>query len=457
VELRVTQFELLTKARRDAIERIAQVVGEQAFTGLVGEAEVGKTAILTAALDVLRKDGWAVVRLDLDGAWSPNRLAWRWARELVRATAGSVVLSHIDALDSGMWPESTRAALLRLHGELGDDVARLAEARHPARGVGKADAIDAPVNATLELAGNRRLVLAVDHLEAPKAAGLGTPDAAELLWRVRSRGQYLSNLRVVVCARPPAQDLASGSEAAYHMGGRWLTLDPPSATAFAAVTDRDIAVVEAAIERTFGHPRATLEILGELPGLWRDAPMAVDDSIGRVAARHVDLARHCVQHARSVHRLGGHLLIAVAQGRGPYEATPEIDGTEVSQAMTRLHLNGLVRRLGPREWAPCDPRVGWVLGGTLRKHVESAHRSADVSTARGEPNRASGGRMNLTARELTPREKEILALVAAGYTNEDISETLEISTNTVKYHLRGIYQALGVSSRIQAAAVAARK
>jgi DNA-binding CsgD family transcriptional regulator len=450
----MTPFELLTEARRDAIERIAQVASEQPFTGVVGEAEVGKTAVLAAALDLLRKGGWTVVRVDLDGAWSPNRLAWRWARELVRAVAGSMVLSHVDSLDSGMWPESTRTALLRLPAELGEEVTRLAEARAPARGVGRADAIDAAVNATLELASSRRLVIAIDHLEAPEAARLGSPDAAQLLWRLRSRGQYLSDLRVIVCARPPAQDLASGPEAAYHMGGRWLTLDPPTPSAFAAVTGQDAEVVEAVVERTLGHPRATLEILGELPASGPEALAVVDAVVGRVAARQVDLARHCMHHARSVHRLGGHLLLTVAQGRGPYEATPEIDGTEVSHAMTRLHLNGLVRRLGPREWAPCDPRVGWVLGGALHRHTDDAYRSDEGSTARSDPDKASGGRLDPAVGRLTLREQEILALLAEGYTNAEIAQQLIISTNTVKYHLRSIYQALGVSSRLQAAAVA---
>lgn len=450
----MTPFELLTDARRDAIERIAQVASEQPFTGVVGEAEVGKTAVLTAALDLLRKGGWTVVRIDLDGAWSPNRLAWRWARELVLAVAGPVVLSHIDSLDAGMWPDSTRAALLRLSAALGTEVMRLAEARAPARGVGKADAIDAPVNATLELAGSRRVVIAIDHLEAPEAARLGSPDAAQLLWRLRSRGQYLNDLRVIVCARPPAQDLASGPEAAYHMGGRWLTLDHPTPSAFAAVTGKDAEVAQAVVERTFGHPRATLEILGELPASLPDALAVVDAVVGRVAARQVDLARHCVQHARSVHRLGGHLLLAVAQGRGPYEATPEIDGTEVSQTMTRLHLNGLVRRLGPREWAPCDPRVGWVLGGTLHRRTDGASSTSEGFIARHDSHTAADGRSDPAIGQLTLREQEILALLAEGYTNAEIAQQLIISTNTVKYHLRSIYQALGVSNRLQAAAVA---
>ena len=69
----------LTEARDPAVERIVQTVQEQSFAGLVGEADVGKSALLRAAVARL-SDEFTIVMLDLDGAWSPNRLAWRWAR-----------------------------------------------------------------------------------------------------------------------------------------------------------------------------------------------------------------------------------------------------------------------------------------------------------------------------------------------------------------------------------------
>ncbi len=53
---------------------------------------------------------------------------------------------------------------------------------------------------------------------------------------------------------------------------------------------------------------------------------------------------------------------------------------------------------------------------------------------------------------LSPREREVLALVAEGLTNSQIAERLVISTETVKFHLRNIYQKLGVSTRTEAAA-----
>lgn len=55
-----------------------------------------------------------------------------------------------------------------------------------------------------------------------------------------------------------------------------------------------------------------------------------------------------------------------------------------------------------------------------------------------------------TGATLTPREVEVLGLVAAGYSNRAIAQDLSISEWTVKSHLTKIYRKLGASSRTQA-------
>jgi LuxR family maltose regulon positive regulatory protein len=55
---------------------------------------------------------------------------------------------------------------------------------------------------------------------------------------------------------------------------------------------------------------------------------------------------------------------------------------------------------------------------------------------------------------LTERELEVLALVAAGMTNQEAADHLVLSVGTIKVHTRHIYQKLGVSSRTQAVAKA---
>ena len=57
---------------------------------------------------------------------------------------------------------------------------------------------------------------------------------------------------------------------------------------------------------------------------------------------------------------------------------------------------------------------------------------------------------------VSPREKEVLELLAEGATNKEIGATLFISENTVKTHLRNIMDKLHIAKRSQAAAYAIR-
>ena len=53
---------------------------------------------------------------------------------------------------------------------------------------------------------------------------------------------------------------------------------------------------------------------------------------------------------------------------------------------------------------------------------------------------------------LTPRERELLASLAGGLTNQQMASQLDISLNTVKFHLKNLYDKLGVGNRAQAVA-----
>ncbi|HTJ69873.1 MAG TPA: response regulator transcription factor [Actinospica sp.] len=55
---------------------------------------------------------------------------------------------------------------------------------------------------------------------------------------------------------------------------------------------------------------------------------------------------------------------------------------------------------------------------------------------------------------LTPREREILALVAGGLTNDEISQQLSLSPHTVKTHINRAMAKLGVSERAQLVVIA---
>ena len=55
---------------------------------------------------------------------------------------------------------------------------------------------------------------------------------------------------------------------------------------------------------------------------------------------------------------------------------------------------------------------------------------------------------------LTPREREVLALVVTGYPNKEIARTCAVSEETVKHHLTRIFDKVGVSNRVELAVLA---
>ena len=69
---------------------------------------------------------------------------------------------------------------------------------------------------------------------------------------------------------------------------------------------------------------------------------------------------------------------------------------------------------------------------------EARHEAA----ARPEPNRLE---------RLTPRELEVLQMIAFGMTNAEAARRLDLSVHAIKFHLAAIYRRLGVANRTEAA------
>jgi DNA-binding CsgD family transcriptional regulator len=65
--------------------------------------------------------------------------------------------------------------------------------------------------------------------------------------------------------------------------------------------------------------------------------------------------------------------------------------------------------------------------------------------------------MSSDTSQISEREREILCLVAMGATNQQIAHQLHISINTVKVHLRNIFEKIGVASRTEATVYAIRQ
>lgn len=58
---------------------------------------------------------------------------------------------------------------------------------------------------------------------------------------------------------------------------------------------------------------------------------------------------------------------------------------------------------------------------------------------------------------LTPREGDVLRLLAQGLTYEEIGSSLDVSLNTIRTHVRSIYGKLEVTTKTEAAVEAIRR
>jgi DNA-binding CsgD family transcriptional regulator len=61
-----------------------------------------------------------------------------------------------------------------------------------------------------------------------------------------------------------------------------------------------------------------------------------------------------------------------------------------------------------------------------------------------------------SARKVTPRELEVLALIADGYSTREIAQMLWITDETVRTHVRRLLSRLGARTRAHAVAIAYR-
>ncbi|MBT9382326.1 LuxR family transcriptional regulator [Pseudooceanicola sp. CBS1P-1] len=80
-------------------------------------------------------------------------------------------------------------------------------------------------------------------------------------------------------------------------------------------------------------------------------------------------------------------------------------------------------------------------------NVVALHQAEPAAPEAGPDCAATAG----AVARLTPREREVLTLVAAGRPNKVIANELSVSAHTVKLHIHRIMAKLGVSNRTEAA------
>ena len=139
-------------------------------------------------------------------------------------------------------------------------------------------------------------------------------------------------------------------------------------------------------------------------------------------------------------------------------------------------------------WWPADPRAEWdvrpntgvldlmrvVLVGAASQRERARRELPDSVIVVGEAGSLSAGRLAARAANahlllietddeeplveaLTPRETQVLELVADGLSNKAIAATLGVSDETVKFHLVSVFGKLGASNRTDAVRRALRR
>ena len=144
---------------------------------------------------------------------------------------------------------------------------------------------------------------------------------------------------------------------------------------------------------------------------------------------------------------------------------PGMDGAATTRALRQAHPNVQVIALTS---FPQDELVERALqAGALSyllKNVGAAELASAIRAAQvGRPTLAPEAAQALIQRatqgpapgaDLSPREREVLALLVAGKTNPEIAQELVVGRSRVKFHVSSILTKLGVASRTEAVALA---
>lgn len=348
----------LEMARLEEGARITDEVQTSRVVGVLGEAEVGKTETIREALGTSQPDR-PVIHLDLDGVAAEGHVAFHLVRKIAAAQLGI----EFSTLKVGVLvPASLERKRVELAELLGVDGLEEALRDWPSGGYPLAKALDA----LTKLAQQRETILWIDHLEAPMLTPRHPLDLDQLLWAIREIVQRQLDLSLVLSGRDAVEAQVLSREAAFYQQGRWLSLDNPAPEVWRDVALRLKAsptVVTDLAHLTGGHPETMLTAFLSL--MRGNGKGSSEDLLQELASVSGGLASRAFQHACSLHRLGGQVLVQIAWGKGPYAASQrgESPPQEIRKVLGRLQLAGLIRH--DDGWSVVNPLVGIVLRGEI--------------------------------------------------------------------------------------------
>ena len=245
--------------------------------------------------------------------------------------------------------------------------------------------------------------------------------------------------------------------------------------AFLAIAD----MIDMRMPFTFGHSRAVAAIAdaagkqARLPASdIRDArwagyvhdigelavPVATWMRAGALTAREMDAARlHPYHGERALVSLGGagNSVSALVQrhherldGSGYHRNARGPDLSPAARVLAAAETFQTARETRPHRPAATDATAAAKLRAAVREGKLCSDAAEAVLAAAGQPARRA-----TTARlaGLTPREIEVLRLIAAGDTAKEAARKLDIAPKTADNHIQNLYSKIGVSTRAGAA------
>jgi two-component system nitrate/nitrite response regulator NarL len=114
-------------------------------------------------------------------------------------------------------------------------------------------------------------------------------------------------------------------------------------------------------------------------------------------------------------------------------------------------------RFGARGYLLKNIDTDFLLDSIKRAAAGESVMSAQMATRLADAMRAPQKSLKAAVAEtnkLSPREAEIIVMLAGGASNKEIARTLTLSESTVKIHVQGILRKLNLASRVQAAVYA---
>jgi len=143
---------------------------------------------------------------------------------------------------------------------------------------------------------------------------------------------------------------------------------------------------------------------------------------------------------------------------------PEMDGAAATEAIRRTRPDVQVIALTSFKEEDLVQRalqagaIGYLLknvsGDELAKAIREARAGRPTLAPEAAQALINATRPSAPRFELSPREREVLALLVEGLNNPDIADRLVVSRSTIKFHVSSILSKLGAASRTEAVALA---